>query len=68
VIAAGIGVGAVEATVMSATAFSGSAQFASLTVVGEHGGLLAILAALSRSTPATSSSARRSHPRSPAIR
>jgi branched chain amino acid efflux pump len=46
VVAVGLGVGAVQATVISATAFSGSAQFASLTVVGDHGSLLAILAAV----------------------
>jgi len=46
VVAVGLGVGAVQATVLSATAFSGSAQFASLTVLGDHGSLLAILVAV----------------------
>jgi 4-azaleucine resistance transporter AzlC len=46
VIAAGIGVGALQAIVMSATAFSGSAQFASLTVLRDEGSLAAVLAAV----------------------
>lgn len=44
VVAGGLGVPALRATVLSATAFSGSAQFASLTVLGDHGSLLAVLA------------------------
>ena len=46
VVAVGLGVGAVQAIVLSATAFSGSAQFASLTVIDGHGNLLAVLAAV----------------------
>src|SRR2546430_16340503 len=46
VIAAAIGLGALPAVVMSATAFSGSAQFASLTMIDRHGSLAAILVAV----------------------
>jgi branched chain amino acid efflux pump len=46
VIAAGIGLAPVPSIVMSATAFSGSAQFAALTVLGDRGSLAAILAAV----------------------
>jgi predicted branched-subunit amino acid permease len=46
VVAVGLGVGALQAIVLSATAFSGSAQFASLTVIDDHGSLLAVLAAV----------------------
>jgi predicted branched-subunit amino acid permease len=46
VIAAGIGLRPAPAAVMSATAFSGSAQFATLTVLRDHGSLLAVLAAV----------------------
>jgi 4-azaleucine resistance transporter AzlC len=46
VIAAGLGVPALRAIVLSATAFSGSAQFASLTVLGGHGSLAAVLVAV----------------------
>jgi predicted branched-subunit amino acid permease len=44
-IAAGLGLGVVAPIVLSATAFSGSAQFAALTVISNHGSLLAVLVA-----------------------
>jgi branched chain amino acid efflux pump len=43
VIASGIGLAPVPSIVMSATAFSGSAQFAALTVLADRGSLAAIL-------------------------
>jgi predicted branched-subunit amino acid permease len=46
VVAVGLSVGAAQAIVLSATAFSGSAQFASLTVVDGHGSLVIVLAAV----------------------
>jgi predicted branched-subunit amino acid permease len=46
VVAAGLGVGAAKAIALSATAFSGSAQFAALTVIGDHGKAFAVLAAV----------------------
>jgi 4-azaleucine resistance transporter AzlC len=46
VIAAGIGLGVAGPILLSAVAFSGSAQFAALTVLGDHGGLLSILLAV----------------------
>src|SRR5919199_4686053 len=46
VVAGGLGVPALRAIVLSATAFSGTAQFASLTVIGGHGSLVAVLAAV----------------------
>jgi 4-azaleucine resistance transporter AzlC len=46
VVAAGLGVAASKAIVLSATAFSGSAQFAALTVLGDHGSVFALLAAV----------------------
>jgi 4-azaleucine resistance transporter AzlC len=45
-IAAGIGVGAVKATVLSALAFSGTAQYAALTVVRAHGTIVGVLIAV----------------------
>src|SRR5919202_2676571 len=44
VVAGGLGVPALRAIVLSATAFSGSAQFASLTVIDGHGSLAVVLA------------------------
>ena len=46
VVAVALGVDALQAILLSATAFSGSAQYASLTVTGDHGSLLAALAAV----------------------
>lgn len=46
VVAAGLGVAAPKAITLSATAFSGSAQFAALTVLGDHGSVFALLAAV----------------------
>jgi 4-azaleucine resistance transporter AzlC len=46
VIAAGIGLGVAGPIVLSATAFSGSAQFAALTVLRDRGSLLSILLAV----------------------
>src|SRR3954447_5460969 len=46
VIAAGIGLGVAGPVLLSAIAFSGSAQFAALTVLGDHGSLLSILLAV----------------------
>lgn len=46
VVAAGLGVAAPKAIALSATAFSGSAQFAALTVLGDHGSVFALLAAV----------------------
>jgi 4-azaleucine resistance transporter AzlC len=46
VIAAGIGLGVAGPIVLSAMAFSGSAQFAALTVLGDRGSLLSILLAV----------------------
>src|SRR6185312_4701594 len=43
VVAAGLGVAAPKAITLSVTAFSGSAQFAALTVLGDHGSVLALL-------------------------
>jgi len=45
-IAAGIGLGVAAPTAMSLIAFSGSAQFAALTVLTQHGGLLSIVVAV----------------------
>jgi 4-azaleucine resistance transporter AzlC len=45
-IAAGIGLGVAAPTAMSLLAFSGSAQFAALTVLTQHGGLLSIVVAV----------------------
>lgn len=45
VIAVGAGLGAAQAIAMSATAFSGTAQFAALSVDGSGGSLLGVLAA-----------------------
>jgi len=45
-VAAGFGLGVVAPTVLSATAFSGTAQFAALTVLGQHGGLVSVLVAV----------------------
>jgi predicted branched-subunit amino acid permease len=46
VIAAGLGIAGSKAIALSATAFSGSAQFAALTVLGDHGSVFALLAAV----------------------
>src|SRR3989442_2583689 len=46
VIAAGVGVGALASTLVSATAFSGRAQFAALPVLGDRGSLAAVLLAV----------------------
>ena len=46
VIAAGIGLGVAGPVLLSAIAFSGSAQFAALTVLGDRGSLLSILLAV----------------------
>lgn len=46
VIAAGIGLGVAGPVLLSAMAFSGSAQFAALTVLGDRGSLLSILVAV----------------------
>ena len=46
VIAAGIGLGVAGPVLLSALAFSGSAQFAALTVLGDRGSLLSILLAV----------------------
>jgi predicted branched-subunit amino acid permease len=46
VVAAGLGVAGSHAIALSATAFSGSAQFAALTVLGDHGSVFALLAAV----------------------
>ena len=45
-IAAGLGAGWLEATTMSATAYSGSAQYATLTIVRDGGSLAWVLAAV----------------------
>jgi predicted branched-subunit amino acid permease len=45
-VAAGVGLGVAAPTVLSATAFSGTAQFAALTVLGQHGGLVSVLVAV----------------------
>jgi 4-azaleucine resistance transporter AzlC len=45
-IAAGIGLGVAAPTAMSLVAFSGSAQFAALTVLTQHGGLFSVVVAV----------------------
>jgi len=45
-IAAGIGLGVVAPTAMSLIAFSGSAQFAALTVLTQHGGIFSVVVAV----------------------
>src|SRR5215831_2426087 len=45
-IAAGIGLGVAAPTAMSLVAFSGSAQFAALTVLTQHGGLVSVVVAV----------------------
>jgi 4-azaleucine resistance transporter AzlC len=45
-IASGIGLGVVAPVAMSLVAFSGSAQFAALTVLGQHGGLASVVVAV----------------------
>ena len=45
-IASAIGLGVVAPTAMSLIAFSGSAQFAALTVLAQHGGLISVVIAV----------------------